>query len=137
MAIIGYNTTVELETLAGATTFDELGEVTNITPPGDSVDQVDVTHYKSPNRRREYISGLIDGGEGTIEINWTPGNLTDQKVNAWKAIGDTRQMRFTWPNGEIEEFPVTYVSFERTAPVDDKLTGTLTVKLAGDVVFSS
>jgi hypothetical protein len=57
--------------------YFEIGEVINVTPGEATADRIDATHMQSPNRRREYIPGLIDNGEASFEINWIPGNPTD------------------------------------------------------------
>ncbi len=136
-AAIGYGTTIEVETAAGSDTFTELGEITSVTPPEDTVDQIDVTHMGSPGRRREYISGLIDGGEGSFDLNWVPGAATHDFIVAWQAAGDTRDLRITYPNNARETFPAFPTGFSRTAPVDDKMTGTLTVKQAGETTWDT
>ena len=55
----------------------QLSEVISITPPQSVADDVDATHMLSPNRRREYIAGLIEDGEGDFEMNLIPGSTSD------------------------------------------------------------
>jgi hypothetical protein len=133
-AIIGYGTIVEVFSPESPGTPFELGEVNGLEPPDDSVDDVDVTHMQSPGRRREFIPGLIDGGEGSFDINWIPGNPTDDYVQDWKASGEVRTIRFTYPNNAYEEFPAYPKGMSKSVPLDDKLTATVTVKMAGDLV---
>lgn len=134
-ARLGYGTTIELADGSSPEAYVTLGEVTNATPPGDTVDQIDATHMQSPNRRREFIAGLIDGGEGSFDMNYDPGSVTDDLINAWLVSGEQRNLRLTYPNLVTETFPATPSSYTRTAPVDDKMTATLTVKKAGDTTW--
>lgn len=50
--------------------FTAIGEVTNIGLPEEATDAVEATHLGSGGVR-EYVVGLSDGGELTIEFNFT------------------------------------------------------------------
>lgn len=136
-AMSGYGTIVEVEDDSVTGGWFKLGEVNNIDPPDDTVEDIDVTHYESPGRRREFIAGMIEGGEGTIAINWIPGNATDVYVREWKADGDTRTLRFTYPNNQFESFPAYPKGMTKAVPLDDKMTAELSVKMAGDVAYGT
>ena len=55
-----------------------LAELTNITGPSMKVDTIDVTNFGSPNSFREFIVGLIDGGEVGIEGNFITSDTLGQ-----------------------------------------------------------
>lgn len=131
--MIGFGTTIEVETTPGV--WFKLGFVNDVNPPDDSTDDVDVTHMESPGRRRQYIAGLIDGGEGSFGVNWIPGNPTDEYVRAWRATGENRDLRLTYPNNVTETFPTYPKGWSKAVPLDDKMTATLTVKMAGDIEY--
>jgi predicted secreted protein len=137
-AQLGYGSKFLMAALANSTTLTKLAEVTSVSLPNEQVAEVEVTHYESPGRTREYIAGLNDAGELTIEINWVPGSATDTLIAAAKADGKVRTMRITVPgsstNGQMYTFPGFVRGFERTAPFDDKMTATLTIRIAGAVV---
>ena len=57
-ARIGYSLAVAILNDASPEAYVELEEVTNVTPPNQQVDQVEATHMQSPNRTREFVSGL-------------------------------------------------------------------------------
>ena len=60
-AAIGYGANVEVSTTGNSPdVLTTLDEITSITPPSSTSDQIDVTHMQSPNRRREFIAGLVD-----------------------------------------------------------------------------
>lgn len=117
----------------------ELLNVFNLTLPNPQVEDVEVTHYKSPGREREYISGLIENGEITIEMNYVPGSPTDLLLTAAKASGEVRQMKIVVPTtvGVSQKWGFTFncyvKGYERAIPFDDRLTATATVKVAGAV----
>lgn len=135
--VSGFGITVEVETGAGTDAFFEIGLVNAVELAGDTVDQFDKTHMKSPGGRKEYGNGLIDGGEGGFTVNWAPGNDTDLFMNGWMTDRDTRKIRFTYPNGRYEQYPSNLTGWQRTAPMEDRMTGQATVKKAGDVEFGA
>lgn len=108
-----------------------LAEVVNIDPGSDEADLIDATHMDSPNNRREYIGGLIDGAEGTVELNYVPGSATDLLIRARHSLQDTQNHRITFPNGVKLVFPGIVRSIGRSVPVADKMSMSVTVKKAG------
>jgi predicted secreted protein len=135
VASIGYGTLLEVSTDNGAT-WAAVAEVTNITPPSDTVDSVDVTHMQSPNRTREFIPGLADPGECSMEMNFVPGSATDVQLRTLKASGTKAKWRITWPNAVIWVFSGFITGVEATGPVDDKMGVTATIKVTGAVAPS-
>lgn len=134
---IGYGTVLQISDSNSPGVYVDIGEVVAVTPPGDTVDQVDATHMQSPNRRKQYVAGLVDGGEGSFEINYIPGSITDSFIIAWLGSGDTRYVRLTYPNHVTETFPATPTGYTRNVPLNDKMSSTLTVKKAGDTTFGN
>jgi hypothetical protein len=74
-AAIGLGSEFWLDNASG--TLTQLGEILTVTPPNPQTAEVEATHMASPNRRREFIAGLIEDGEGTFEMNYVPGSTTD------------------------------------------------------------
>lgn len=136
-ANIGYGSTVEVEDSSSPPQFVSLGEVTDITPPSSTVDQVDVTHMLSPNRRREFIDGLIDPGECSFTINYVPGSDGDNVLlgilNTPVGESRVRGVRITYPNGVIDTFDANLQSYEPTIPTDDKMTAAVSFRVTGTV----
>jgi predicted secreted protein len=129
-ASIGYGTLLEVST-DNEVTWHPVGEVTNITPPSDAVDAVDATHMQSPGRTREFIAGLSDPGECSIEQNFVPGSDAEVRLRAIKAAGTRAKWRITWPNAVSWRFTGFITGIEATAPVDDKMAATVTIKVTG------
>jgi predicted secreted protein len=124
--------------LHNGTTLVELIGVFNLTLPNPQTDDVDVTHYKSPQRQREYIAGLIENGEIQLEMNYIAGSPTDLLVSAAKAAGNVRPMEIIVPstataNGWKFAFNTYVKGYERAIPVDDRMTSVATCKVAGAV----
>lgn len=132
-ASIGYGSLLEIST-DGGSTWDEIAEVFSITPPSSSVDIVDVTHMQSAGRDREFILGLNDPGEASMELNFVPGSDTDAMLLEIKAAYERVKCRITWPNSVVWTFDGLLTGYEPAAPNDDKMTATVTFKVTGSVV---
>lgn len=133
-ARIGYLAEMHLSTDDSALNLTELAEIISVTPPNSQTEDVNATHMKSPNRRMEYIAGLIDDGEGTFEMNYVPGSATDLLIQAAVTAGDARAYKIVVPDGangwEISGTCIVK-GYERNIPVDDRMTATMTVRFSG------
>lgn len=136
-AAIGYGTTYEIwDASLGVPAFVKIGEVFEVTPGSESADRVEVTHMESPNRRREYIAGLIDSGEATFQINWVPNNATDLFLRALFDGGIVAPHKVTFPNGVTVTYDGTIIGYEKAVPLDDRMTATVTVGVSGALVWA-
>lgn len=135
-AKIGYGSKYEIFNPALQTpAFVEVGEVINITPGEATADRIDATHMQSPGRRREYISGLIDSGEASFEINWIPGSATDKLLRDLFTAGTVSEHRITFSNGVTVTYDGSITGFSKAIPIDDRMTATITVAVSGDEVW--
>lgn len=137
---IGYGSSFSIDRADSPLVYDELAEVFSITPPSASVDMVDATHMQSPNQTREFISGLNDPGECSLEMNYIPGNASDNILLAILAlpVGATRRRtcKIVYPNHIVDTFSGELMTYEPTLPVDDRMTATVTFKVSGIVTRS-
>ena len=94
----GWGGKVYLGTDNTEATLTLLDEVVDTTFPQDETDEIEATHLNSPGKRKEFISGMIDGGDVTVTGNYVPGGATDLLLTAAKEAGDTRSVRFVIPD---------------------------------------
>lgn len=132
-ASIGYGTLYEAS-IDGGTTWTALAEVFNMTPPAASVDVHDATHMQSPDATREFIAGLIDPGELSLEMNFIPGSSGDVYIQARRAARVKFKSRITFPNAVKWTFNTFVTNYESAVPNDDKMTSTMTCKVTGSSV---
>lgn len=124
--------------LHDGTALYELVQVTSFGLPSDTVDRVETTHLKSPNRRREYVSGLVDGGEVEVVLNFRPGSTTDTLLETALATGDSRACKFVVPiaGTPVRDYTTTAIvtGYER-GPVtaEDAMEATVTLAITGAV----
>ncbi len=88
---IGYNTKLQKVTTSTAgDVFADVAIVFDISGVNLTRDDVEVSHYGSTSRYRQYIPGLAEGGELAISLNWNSTNITQQELfNSTKGIGST------------------------------------------------
>jgi hypothetical protein len=119
----------------------ELIEVRDVSFPQDEADEHEVTHLKSPGRRKEFIQGLIDGGEMTATLNYDPGSATDLLLTAAKTTGTTRKLKIVIPDdsgtGTADWNMVTSAFVRRYAPdtmeANAPITATAVFRVTGDL----
>ena len=138
-ARIGHGTLLQRGDSAAPPNYTTVAEVMDITPPQAEADDIEATHMESPGRRKEYIQGLIDGGEATFQLNWIPDNPTHDHITGLKALqrsGETVPWRLRLPDDVlIWNFPAYVKSFNPEIPVGDKMTASVTLKVTGDETF--
>lgn len=131
-ALIGWGAGVQLH---NGTTLVELDEVVSFPLPEDQADEIEVTHLKSPDRRREYIAGLIDGGTVEVELNYVPNSETDQLIRAARSAADVRTIVFTIPDGDTgwEITTSAFVQGYARGPVavDQKMNAVVRFRITG------
>lgn len=133
--MIGYGSTVRIGR-GDTPVWTELALVGDIDMPEDSVDDVEVTHMKSPGRRKQFIAGLIDTGSVSIPMNYIPNSPSDVLLRELQGTGEQVLVGITLtnsPDAEEEVFSGYLSGYARTAPVSDKMTATVTFRLSESV----
>lgn len=136
LTTIGYGSIFAVST-DGGSTYVDIAEVSDITPPSSAFDMVDATHMQSPNSDREFIIGLNDPGEASFSMNFVPGSASDLKIQAIKQARARVKCRITFPNGVTWTFSGLLMTYEPAVPTDDKMTATVTFKVSGSTVTGS
>ncbi len=113
----------------GGTTVAEL---TNISLPGFNADDIDVTTHNSSDYFREFIKGLTDAGEITLEgyFNYTDYQTLYDGIGTLSLYSATIAVPTT--PSETQWLANVYVkSLEGGAPFDDKIDFSATCKITG------
>ena len=119
----------------GASSWDAIAEVTNISGPGMTRDLIEVTSLDSVGGWREFISGFRDGGTVVLSMNYTRAGLdsffadfeSDDKANYEIILPDGTSLEF---EGLVQEFPLTI-------PTDSQITMEVTIKVTGPPTINS
>lgn len=132
------NIKVELQdTTTSPISYDELEEVVSGVTVGETAPLVDVTHFQSTSR--EYISGLADGDEFSLECNAvTASPAVQQAFIALK--GETRTLRITATNTRVSPnvaktytFSAVFLGWSLTPNVGEADRLTFNFKISGGI----
>lgn len=133
--MLGYGTKLKVGDGATPTeNFALIGEVKDIDD-GDDIELKEATNHSSPGRRREYISGLIDGGEMSFVVNYDADAPTHNRITGLKSmLGQTRNFRIEEPGTATGyQFAAVIQSLGNSYPVDDIMEMNVTLKKTGDL----
>lgn len=113
--------------------YVDVAQVTNISGPSVSRDSIETTHHTSSGGFREYIPGLKDAGEVSIDILWTNTDTTHAALYNQINGGQTGngQYKIVFSDSAAFTFVGHVTGFEATAPIDDSLTASVTIKVSG------
>ncbi|MFJ2707854.1 phage tail tube protein [Streptomyces sp. NPDC087428] len=111
--------------------FTAIANLTNVDDGGRTRTTIDVTAHDSPNQYMEFVGGLIDPGEVTVDINYDPA--VHDVLEADLEDTDPRNYQIVFPDTAETTFSFAAVmtGFSKSAPYDDKLSGSLTFKVSG------
>lgn len=119
-------------------TYVEIPEVISVSGLGQKNDLVDATHFGS-NGTREYIAGLADGVEFTVECNFVPNSAQQEAIVAGVVAKSTGlfQLVCTGASPNVTfAFSAVYIGWELGPSVDGRNTISFTFKISGAVTVS-
>jgi hypothetical protein len=131
-ADIGDGAQFAIGTGSGPIVYTDVAEVVSIEPMEETREVVDATHLGSGGRR-EYIGGLRDGGEVSIEANFTAAGFTAMKAAyAANAPGPYRIAQGAAGAAPKTEFVGLVTSLKQgTIAPDETVMANMTIKLTG------
>ena len=115
-------------------------EVTSISGPGISREAIDVTHLSSDSMCKEFVAGVIDAGEVSLDLNLLPDD-TDQAVLFASIISTVascakRTLTVTLSDATAKTISLAgavITGWESAAAVEGKLGASVTFKCSGAV----
>lgn len=123
-----------------ASVFYPIPYLGSITGPNESFDTVDTTTHSSISYYRDFIPGLKDGGEVTVEINWDPSEATHTALQAANSAAALTSFQLFWPGFDVDnlmDFDGYVTGLDRNSPIDAQITRPLTIKITGPVEVST
>lgn len=111
-------------------TYTAVASCTNITLPALERETLDVTAHDSVDGYMEFLGGLKNGGEFSIEVNYDP-TVHDDLV-AHMDTSDPKNYKITFP-GSLGSWTFTAVmtGYAPEAPYDDKLAAEISFQVSG------
>lgn len=127
-----YGTSLKIGGTAGTAVVN----VTNFNGPNMSADQIDVSAHDTGNWRN-YVAGPLDGGELTLDLNLDLGTATHGSAAGgllnYFTNRTSSSYALTFPDSSGFTFTASVTGYTAGAQFDDKLTGTVTLKISGAV----
>jgi len=126
-----FGVVLERETELGSGVYEAIANITSLSGPSISREQIEVTSHDSPDQWEEFVFGIKRTGEVSADVNYVP-RIHDVLMDDFETPFP-RGYRITWPDPDetVWEFQAGLTGFEPDAPFDDKLSATLTWKPSG------
>jgi hypothetical protein len=125
-------TLLQRESSLGSASFTTIANCVSWSGPTTENPEIDVTSLTST--AKEFIGGLIDYGELSLELSFDPNNATHQQLfTDMEASPPTvTGWRIQFVNPTINFYWSAFVkSFSISGEVDGKISGSLTLRLSG------
>jgi len=118
--------------------FNEISELMDVAPPESVRDSLEATHHGSPDGAKEYLYGLIDNGEVTLELNHIPGNSQQVGLRDDQKNKVMRNFQVVWPDSASTTVTFTglVLSIGRAIPKEEKMTISVGLKVSGVLTWS-
>ena len=120
-------------TLSGAST-GSIAQIIGLEIPGMEADDIDVSSGESTGRWREYIAGMKDAGELSLDLLYEEDNF-DAIQDSF--AGDSEVWTVTLPDGATFVCSGYIKSNGIAVPMDDKVSQSATLKLSGVPVYTA
>ena len=136
-AVLGLGTELRID-IAGVMT--PIPWLQNISGPDETFDIIDVTTHSSVGGYREFITGLADGGELTVTINWHDDEATHTALQDAQKAREVTAFELFWPQydtNNLVSFDAYVTGLPRSSPTDAQITRDLTLKITGPTDIST
>ncbi|MEU9654191.1 phage tail tube protein [Streptomyces sp. NPDC048110] len=119
----------------GAGVFVTIANVEDLAGPSRARNMIDVSAHDSPDKYREFVKGMKDGGEVTATINYAPGETSHQALDDDFEEDELRDYQLVMLPGDPDEhtwdFTAGISEISDEFPLDDKMAREVTFKISG------
>lgn len=128
--IDAFGTKFQVEDPITPGTFTDVANVTNVTLPAIERETLDVTAHDSADGYMEFLGGLKNGGEMSVEVNYDPS--AHDALASHMDDGAPKNYKVMFP-GSLGSWAFTAVmtGFAPEAPYDDKLSAEISFQVSG------
>lgn len=131
----GFGAKLEYESGAGPV-YTAIANITKIRPFAQKADSIDVTAHDSADSYREKISGLLDSGQATFDLNYDDTNTG----HAWLSsnLGTVKSFKVTFSGStpKTATFSGFVSGVTPELPHDNKQTCSCTIEITGKVTIA-
>lgn len=131
-AVLGHGTQLQRGGTLEADPYSGIMEVVAFDPPDEQGDDIEVSHFESPNKQKEYIRGMIDSGTATMSVNWNPTVYASHaSLRSDKADGLLRWYKIILPGAmETITFRAYVKGLKRNADPNGAVTADVTFRVS-------
>ena len=116
-----------------------IGNITSISGPSEVKDSIEISTMDSTTKSREFIPGMLDAGEITLELNYDGGasGIADKLDTIYKATNTNYSVLITFNDSTVASARSTFTSvgfvtaLGHAIPFDDKVSQSVSIKLTG------
>lgn len=132
-ARIGHGVLLKIEDDSSPQNLVTIAEITAINGFEITRDWADATHSQSPEKWREFIAGLKDAGEFSADLAFVPGSTSTTLLIAQFDKDTPSACEIYIPTATPYKWTLQagLSAFGFDAPVDDKMTASITFKITG------
>ena len=126
------------DTATGSSTWTKVGEIISLSGLGAQADDVDVTSVDSGNTR-EFIPGLLDGVEITVEGNLVLNNAQQQAMTANAQSGASWEFQVPITDGSHTmtlTFEGAVKGWQLSPSIEEQNKIQWTVKISGNITIA-
>lgn len=122
---------------SGTSTFEEIGEVTDLSGPGGQANVIDVSSLGSTYA--EKLMGLPDEGQISATVNLVPDDVGQVAMRDARTNKDKTSFKITLTDTAATTltFDGYVLGFTVGVSADDKVTADITIEITGAVTWST
>lgn len=119
-----------------ATVMTPIAELTNITPPALSRNEIETTTHN--DMQESFLAGLLRKGPVTLAINWLPADPTHSALLNAILNNTPTDFEIQWPNaGPLWSYSAYVMNFGPGGGTPDiALTADITLRLRGNITLA-
>lgn len=136
-AVAGVGTSFQRENDSSSGVYTAVAEVNSISGPGMTRDFIDVTSLDSTGGYREFIGGFRDGGQVTLNMNFTRDGYEQMRLDFTSDDSVNYQIVLPDTGATTLGFAAFVTDLPLSISPDDKITVDVTLKVTGEVTLTS
>lgn len=117
----------------GSGAYIAIGQAIDIDIPGDEISATDITHLNITDCYRQFLPGLGDGNEFTVNMNYVAATYNTLRG----LLRLTKDWQITLADGSTFECTGFITRLGKAIPEDDRYTNTVTIKISGKPSFTA
>lgn len=117
--------------------FAAIAEVLTLTGPELAAEEIEVTNLDSAGGFKEFITGLVEGGTISLDLNWIKG-ANQVTLRDDVAAGTQRNYRITFSDSPatVANFAGVVTAFSFSTEPNSQIQSSATVRITGVIAWT-